>query len=106
VAEACSGMRMMLTLFLVCYTIAFSIPFRSWVRAIFLIVTPLVAIIANVVRLVPTVWMFGYRSPEAAERFHELSGWIMTGLAFLVLMAFVKLLKWAGGSMVYRTRTA
>src|SRR5947209_2305717 len=81
VAEACNGMRMVLTLFLVCYVVAFTMKLRTWVRLLILAAAPLVAIVSNVLRLVPTVWMFGHTSVAAAERFHDVSGWVMTVLS-------------------------
>ena len=93
VAEACNGMRMVLTLFLVCYLVAFTVPLRRWVRVLLLAVSPLVAIVSNVVRLVPTVWLFGHSSPETANRFHDVSGWGMTVLSFLLLMGGCTLLQ-------------
>ncbi len=93
VAEACNGMRMVLTLFMVCYVVAFMMPLRWYVRALVLAASPLVAILANVLRLVPTVWMFGHKSIAAAEKFHTMSGWAMTILAFLLLMLFMVLLE-------------
>ena len=93
VAEACNGMRMVLTLFLVCYLVAFTVPLRTWVRVLLLAASPLVAIVTNVVRLVPTVWLFGHSSPETANTFHDVSGWGMTVLAFLLLMGVCTLLQ-------------
>jgi exosortase len=93
VAEACNGMRMVLTLFMVCYTVAFTIPLRRSVRILFLIASPLVAIIFNVARLVPTLWMFGHRSIDAAQTFHTVSGWVMSILAFLLLMGLCRVLE-------------
>ena len=87
VAEACNGMRMILTLFLVCYLVAFTLPLRTYLRVLLLVASPVVAIVSNVLRLVPTVWLFGNASPETAETFHTISGWGMTILSFLVLMA-------------------
>ena len=95
IAEACNGMRMVFTLFLACYVFAFVTPLRGYVRALVLAASPLVAIAANVIRLVPTVWMFGHASPAAAERFHTISGWVMLVVAFLGLMGIVKVLRWA-----------
>jgi exosortase len=95
IAEACNGMRLVFTLFLACYVFAFVTPLRAYVRVIVLAVSPLIAIVANVVRLVPTVWMFGHTSPSVAEQFHTLSGWVMLVAAFLVLMGIVKMLRWA-----------
>ena len=96
VAEACNGMRMILTLVLVCYAIAFALPLRAYVRFLLLAASPLVAIVANVVRLVPTVWLFGNASAETAETFHVVGGWVMTVVAFLFLMGFFRLLQRAG----------
>jgi exosortase/archaeosortase family protein len=98
IAEACNGMRMVLTLFMVCYTVAFTTQLRPAVRALFLLASPLVAIVANVVRLVPTIWMFGNRSVQTAETFHTASGWVMSVLAFLLLLGFCRLLERATGS--------
>jgi exosortase len=93
IAEACNGMRMLLTLFMVCYVVAFTLRLRPYVRIFLLAASPLVAIVSNVARLVPTVWMFGHKSHEAAERFHDISGWVMTFLSFLLLMGFFRLLE-------------
>src|SRR5262249_13652772 len=98
IAEACNGMRMVLTLFMVCYTVAFTTQLRPAVRVVVLPASPLVAVGGNVVRPVPTIWMFGNRSAEAAERFHTASGWVMSVLAFLLLLGFCRLLERATGS--------
>lgn len=95
IAEACNGMRMVFTLFLACYVFAFVTPLRMYVRVIVLAASPLIAIVANVIRLVPTVWMFGHTSHDVAEDFHTISGWVMLVVAFLGLMGIVKLLRWA-----------
>jgi exosortase len=96
VAEACSGMRMILTMFLVCFAVAFVLPLRGWVRAVSLAACPLVAIAANVVRLVPTVWVFGHASRKTAEAFHSISGWVMLVVAFIFLLSVFKVLELAG----------
>ena len=106
VAEACNGMRMVLSLFMVCYVVAFTMPLRFYVRAIFLVASPLVAILSNVARLVPTVWMFGHRSTAAAEAFHSASGWVMTAIAFNVLMGLCWALERIAGPIVSKKATA
>jgi exosortase len=93
VAEGCNGMRMILTLFLVCYLVAFTSSLRTPLRVLVLVASPVVAIIANVSRLVPTIWMFGHVSAEEAERFHDAAGWVMTVVSFLVLMGGCRLLQ-------------
>lgn len=103
IAEACNGMRMVFTLFLASYVFAFVTPLRGYVRAIVLAMSPVTAIVANVVRLVPTIWMFGHTSHSAAERFHDISGWFMLIAAFVGLTAIVKLLRWALVPVTYYT---
>lgn len=93
IAEACNGIRMVLTLFMVCYVVAFTMRLGVVARTVVLVSSPLVAIVANVIRLVPTVWMFGHASEQAAERFHDVSGWVMTIVAFLLLMGLCALLQ-------------
>ena len=85
VAEACNGMRMVFTLVLVCYLYAFALPIRWYGRVAVLVLSPLVAMICNVTRLVPTAWVYGHASLTAANRFHDLSGWAMLGVGFLIL---------------------
>jgi exosortase len=96
VAEACNGMRMVLTLFLVCYAVAFTMPLRNRVRVAILVLAPAVAVACNIVRLVPTVWMFGHTSREAAETFHAFSGWGMLAVALLLVRGSVSVLEWTG----------
>lgn len=95
VAEACNGLRMVFALTLVCYAFAFGNPLRPYVRILILAATPVAAILCNVVRLVPTVYVYGHFSPEFAEQFHNISGWVMLFVAFLMLMGILRLLRWA-----------
>ncbi len=95
VAEACNGMRMVFTLFLVSFTHAFTQPLRNSVRFLLLLASPLAAIFFNVVRLIPTVLLFGYADHATAELFHEYAGWAMLVVAFLCLMGLIALLRWA-----------
>jgi len=94
VAEACNGMRMVFTLFLVSFTFAFITPLRGYVRFLVIAASPLTAIVCNVLRLVPTVWVYGRFSHPTAEVFHTVSGWIMLVVGFLMLTGVVKLLQW------------
>lgn len=94
VAEACNGMRMVFTLLLVSYTFAFITPLRGYVRFLIIAASPLTAIVCNVLRLVPTVWVYGRFSRPTADAFHDLSGWIMLVVGFLMLTGLVRLLRW------------
>jgi exosortase len=95
VAEACNGLRMVFALTLVCYAFAFGNPLRLYARLLILAASPIAAILCNVIRLVPTVYVYGSFSSVVADRFHAFSGWAMLFAAFLMLMGILKLLRWA-----------
>ena len=48
------------------------------------------------IRLIPTVLMFGHSSQEAATKFHDYSGWPMIAVAFFLLMFCVKFVEACG----------
>jgi len=96
VAEACSGMRMIFTLFLACYMSVFSLPLKPWYRVFVLCLTPLVAIVANVVRLVLTLWAYGEFDPATADKLHTAAGWVMVLLAFFAMESIARFLDWLG----------
>jgi exosortase len=95
IAEACNGLRMVIALTMVSYALAFGTPLRWYVRVILLVLSPVSAIACNVVRLVPTVWLFGYHSLNVAAWFHDISGWVMLFVSFFILIATIRLLRWA-----------
>jgi exosortase len=96
VAEACNGLRMIFPLFLIVYVFCFMLPLRSWVRWVLLLTSPLSAVICNVLRLLPTVLLYGYASKHSADQFHSYSGWPMVVIAFFALMGVIKLIEWVG----------
>ncbi len=95
IAEACNGMRMVFALVLVSYGFAFGTPLRQYVRVLILAASPLSAIACNVIRLIPTVLVYGHMSDTFAERFHDFTGWLMLPVAFLILLGIIRLLRWA-----------
>ena len=95
VAEACNGMRMIFALLLVAYAFAFANPLRPWARAAVLAFSPVAAIFCNVLRLVPTVILYGQSPDRWGPMFHDLAGWGMLIVAFGVLTGGVRLLQWA-----------
>ena len=105
VAEACSGMRMVFTLFMACFLSVYSLPIREGVRWAVLLFTPVIAVVANVIRLVPTLWAYGRFDADTADQIHTASGWIMVIVAFLAVEGVLKLLHWMGVP-VYRRSPA
>src|SRR6476619_7265507 len=94
-------MRMVFPLFLVSYAFSFGLPLRNSVRFLVLLASPLSAILCNVIRIVPTVWLYGRVSENKpsmkliADNFHNYSGWAMLVVSFLLLLGILKLLRWA-----------
>lgn len=95
IAEACNGLRMVFALVLVSYAFAFGTPLKWYVRLIVVVLSPVSAILCNVIRLIPTVWLYGYQGDKVGDFFHEYSGWFMLIIAFLILMGIIRLMRWA-----------
>lgn len=96
VAEACSGMRMVFTLFMACYLSVYSLPVREPLRWAVLILAPAIAIVANVIRLIPTLWAYGRFSPETADQIHTVAGWVMVVAAYFAVEGGLKSLNYLG----------
>ena len=94
IAEACNGLRMVFALILVSYAFGFGLPLRNSVRFLILLASPLAAIGCNVLRILPTVWLYGH-SKHSGEMFHDYSGWLMLPISFLILLAIIRMLRWA-----------
>lgn len=95
VAEACNGMRMVFALVLVTYAVAFATPLLNYARVLILVLSPVFAIACNVLRMIPTVWIFGHYPKPVGKIFHDLSGWVMIAAAFVMVMAVIRVLRWA-----------
>jgi exosortase len=94
VGEACNGMRMMFALVLVSFTFAFITELRPFVRVLIIVLSPFSALICNVVRLIPTVLVYGSYDSDAAQSFHDIAGWVMLFVAFALLLCVIRILKW------------
>lgn len=94
VGEACNGMRMVFALTLVVYALVFSVPLKRNTKLLLLAVSPLLAMVCNVIRLVPTAVVYGYGSATFAEQFHDLAGWVMLPVALGALVMLLRLMRW------------
>ena len=96
IAEACNGLRMVFTLILVCWLFAFVTPLKSWVRWMIILLSPLTALVCNVLRLIPTLVLYGHAKKETADRFHDMAGWAMLPVAFFLLMLLIHTIEACG----------
>lgn len=95
IVEACNGLRMAFALILVCFAFAFGLPLRNRVRLLVLAASPIAAIVCNVLRIVPTLWVYSSQDRPIGDRFHDVSGWLMLPASFLLLLGIIKALRWA-----------
>ena len=95
IIEACNGLRMVWPLILMSYAFSFGLPLRNSVRFVVLAASPLAAIFCNVVRILPTIWLYSYHTKKVADLFHDYSGYMMLPIAFLILLGLIKTLRWA-----------
>jgi exosortase len=94
VAEACNGMRSIWAVLLVCYAMAFATRIRKTARILLLAATPIIALSANLFRLVLTVLAYGYGSKSLGDTLHDMLGWGTIVLAFGFVWAIIALARW------------
>ncbi|MBZ5515333.1 MAG: exosortase/archaeosortase family protein [Acidobacteriia bacterium] len=88
VAEACSGIRSLLSLVTLAIIYGYFLESRFSRRALFAVCAVPIAVIANGLRVVGTGLLAYYWSPEKAEGFfHTFSGWLIFVLAMLLLFS-------------------
>jgi exosortase len=89
VAEACSGIRSLVSLLTLGILLGYFTDKRPWVRTALSLATIPIAIVANGLRVAGTGVAAYYYGPQAAEGFfHTFSGWLVfvAALALLVLI--------------------
>lgn len=93
VAEACSGIRSLISLLTLAVVYGYFIESRIWVRVVLAIASVPVAIAANAFRVAGTGLAAHFYGAEAAEGFfHSFSGWLVFVSAFIMLFVLHRLL--------------
>jgi exosortase len=93
VAEACSGIRSLISLVTLAIVFGYFADRRIWARVALALAAIPVAVAANAVRVAGTGVAAHYYGPEAAEGFfHTFSGWMLFVVAFVMLFAIQKAL--------------
>ena len=93
VAEACSGIRSLVSLLMLGIVLGYFTERRTSARILIALAAVPIAIIANASRVAGTGLASEWISPAAAEGFfHTFSGWLMFVVAFAGLLGFQRLL--------------
>ena len=93
VAEACSGLRMLMSSAALAFGLAFMINRPLWERALIVLSAIPIAIITNVIRIVVTGICYEYLNAETAEHFfHDLAGYFMMPIALGMLWLEMEIL--------------
>ncbi len=101
VAEACSGIRMLMLFFAICVGAAFLLRCPLWKKAVVVASAVPIAVFSNVCRITVTAILYeaARRWPEHVSEkaakwfFHDAAGWLMMPLALVLLLGLWKLLE-------------
>ena len=88
VSEACSGIRSLMSLLTLAAMTAYFMQRKWWLRALLIVSSVPIAMIANSCRIAGTGVLMRWFGPAAGEGFyHAFSGWVVFIIAFGVLSA-------------------
>jgi exosortase/archaeosortase family protein len=94
VAEACSGIRSLISLLTLGIVFGYIGDARTWVRVLIAVSTVPVAVISNGARVAGTGIAAHYYGSAAAEGFlHEFSGWLVFVTAFAMMVLLYRVLR-------------
>jgi len=86
IAEACSGLRMMMLFFAVCVGAVFLMKIALWKKVLVVLSAVPIALAANVIRITVTGILYETASQELADAvYHDLAGWFMMPVAVVFL---------------------
>jgi exosortase len=94
VAEACSGIRSLLSLVTLAIIYGYLVETRVWVRVTLALASIPIAVAANSLRIVGTGLLVQYWDPDKAEGFfHTFSGWLVFVVSLAMLFLFHRLFR-------------
>lgn len=98
VAQACSGIRSLVSLFTVAVAYGYLAERRLWMRVALIAMMMPIAIVSNAFRIFGTGVLTSQISPRLAQGFfHEFSGWLIFVTAVGLMIALHRLLRIAAG---------
>jgi exosortase len=93
VAEACSGIRSLVSLLTLGIVYGYFTDPRGWLRTMIALSTVPIAIVANGMRVAGTGIAAHYYGPEAATGFfHTFSGWLVFVVAFVMMFVVMQIM--------------
>jgi exosortase len=97
VADACSGIRSLMSLEALAVIYGYVMEKRTWARLTLIVAAVPIAVLANALRIVGTGACVQYWDPDKAEGFfHSFSGWLIFIVAVAMLLAVHSLLRLIG----------
>jgi exosortase len=93
VAEACSGIRSLLSLITLAIIYGYLLETRTWIRIALALASIPIAVAANSLRIIGTGLLVQYWDPSKAEGFyHFFAGWLIFVISLVMLYLLHKLL--------------
>ena len=93
VAEACSGLRMLIAFVIAAAFIAYMVKRPRWQKAVLLASSIPVAVVCNVIRIFLTALLMLYVGSEVGQKFfHDISGFVMIAVAVSLLFGEIRLM--------------
>jgi exosortase D (VPLPA-CTERM-specific) len=95
VAEACSGIRSLMSLVTLAIIYGYLMERRLWMRCLLAVASVPIAVLANSARIIGTGLLVQYWDPDKAEGyFHASWGWIVFVISLVMLYSLHRLLDW------------
>lgn len=99
VAEACSGLRSLLSLLTLAIIYGYLMENRNWVRVVLACAAVPIAVVANVFRIFGTGLVGQFWDPDKAQGFfHEFQGWLVFVVSLTLLFTVHRLINLIWGS--------
>ena len=93
VAEACSGLRMLIAFVIAAALIAYLVKRPRWQKAVLLASSIPVAVICNVIRIFATALLMLYVDSKVGQKFfHDIGGFVMIAIAVSLLFGEIRLM--------------
>ena len=96
VAEACSGIRSLMSLATLAIIYGYFMEPKKWIQFLLAVASVPIAVAANAFRIIGTGLLVQYWDPEKAEGFfHTFSGWLIFMVSLVLLLLVHRVLVWA-----------